>query len=81
MGGAACAIPHLAIMANETIPTNPAKLPAFDAKLRECFTQTDIVHGIEDAGKTDAACLILQKTTWSAADRSALVDMLDALYD
>ncbi len=81
MGGAACAIPHFAIMANESIPTNPSKLPEFDKKLRACFTQPDIVAGIVEAGKADAACAILKNPHWSLVDRTALKDMLDALYD
>lgn len=80
MGGAACAIPHFAIMANESIPTNPSKWPEFDKKLRDCFTQPDIVQGIVEAGSADACCDLLKKSSWTLTDRTALKDMLDALY-
>ena len=81
MGGAACAIPHFAIMADEDIPTHAGKLLAFDQKLRRCFEQSDIVAGIVEAGQEDAVCEILKRSQWTLADRTALKDMLDALYD
>jgi hypothetical protein len=80
MGGASCAIPHLSIVNPNTIPTDPAKLPPFDAQLREACKQTDIIKGLVDAELTDKVCAILQKTSWGDDDRRKLKAMLDSLY-
>lgn len=81
MGGLVCAIPHLAIMSNEVVPTDPASFPAYDAKLRKCFAQTDIVAGLVEKGHGDDACAILKKGHFTHTDRVTLTDMLDSLYD
>ena len=80
MGGASCGVPHLAIMSANVIPTDAAKLPAFDEKLRKCCEQTDIVKGLVDAELTDKVCAILIKPTWADDDRRKLKTMLDSLY-
>lgn len=81
MGGIICAIPHLAIMADDTIPTNPSKLADFDARLRQCCAQSEIVQGLVEAGHGDDVCNILKKPHFEAGDRQALCTMLDSLYD
>jgi hypothetical protein len=80
MGGASCAIPHLSIVNPNVIPTDPAKVPAFDAQLRKACAQTDIVKGLVDAELTDKVCAILQKPSWVDEDRRKLKAMLDSLY-
>lgn len=56
-------------------------LPTFDAQLLECFKQTDIIHGIEDAGLAEEACTILGRPPpFSDADRRRLYAMIESLY-
>ena len=80
MGGASCGIPHLAIMAANTLPANPAEQLEFDANLRACCKQTDIIKGLVDAELTDKVCAILAKPTWTDDDRRKLKAHLDSLY-
>lgn len=81
MGGLSCAVPHLAIIRPDGLPTDPAHLPTFDAQLLECFKQTDIIKGIVDSGQADKACAILGRPPpLSDADRRALYAMIESLY-
>ena len=81
MGGIICSIPRNALLPGDGIPKRPSELIEFDQRMRLCFAQPQIVQGIADAGKGDAACALLRKTQWTGADRVALYDMLDALYE
>lgn len=89
MGGAACAIPHQAILGSETSPpTDSHKWPVWDVKLRRCFEQSNIVSGLEqmdqeqpDQHIADTICTLLTKPSWTLDDRTALCNYLDALYD
>lgn len=82
MGGAACAVPHNAILGGETSPpTDPHKWPLWDIKLRRCFEQSDIVAGIVEKGYDDQVCDLLKKSDWSLEDRTTLCDLLDSLYE
>lgn len=89
MGGIVCQIPANAILAGATPPVQPANVAdqvyvsqsaGFDARLRQCFAQTDIAHGIEDMNLGPKACAILAKEMWSAEDREALWAMLQSLW-
>jgi len=86
MGGAACAIPHLAIMRpfvagnKSVVPTDAALLPEFDAKIAKSCTHPEINKAFEDGEHVDAVCAIMSKPTWSAHDRQTINDMLNALY-
>jgi len=86
MGGAACAIPHLAIMRpfvagnKSVVPTDPTLLPEFDAKIVKCCAHTEINRAFEDDEKVDAVCAIMGKPNWSPHDRQTINDMLNALY-
>lgn len=80
MGGLVCGVPTRSILPETTIPTAPQELPEFDHRLRQCFSQPQIVQGIVDAGHAERAMALLGKSTWSMTDRTELFDMVEGLY-
>jgi hypothetical protein len=86
MGGAACAVPHLAIMRpfvsgnKSVVPTDTALLPQFDEKIARACAHPEINKAFEDDEKTDDVCAIMGKPIWSPRDRQTINDLLNALY-
>jgi hypothetical protein len=81
MGGVACQIERNAVLEFASVPTDAAKLPAFDAQLRKAFTLSEIAVAIEAAGTGPQVCAILWKFNgWTLADRTQLLDYLEALW-
>lgn len=80
MGGIVCAIPHKAILRFDEVPSDRRKITQFDAQLRRCFEQPQIVEGIDAAGHGYKACELLELRGWDDKHRNALLQMLKGLY-
>lgn len=82
MGGLVCYVRRDAILQFQSVPTVAAQIPIFDAQLRQLYAAPDIAETIvaEAPTKVKLVCDTLSKSTWTAADRTALLDVIEGLY-
>jgi hypothetical protein len=57
-------------------------LALFDTQMRQLYAAPDIAETIvaEAPTKVKLVCDTLSKASWTAADRTALLDVIEALY-
>ncbi len=81
MGGLACVIHRNATLKFQAVPTNPVEAAQFDSQMRALLADIsqDIVNEASD--KVKMVCDTLAKTTWTMADRAALLDVVEGLYE
>lgn len=80
MGGVVCQIIVRSIVRTQSVPTNPAQHPEFEAQLRKCYANPEIARSVADEpdGRWKNVCAALSKpsplsvtdlgTLWSALE-------------
>jgi len=83
MGGILCWVRRSAILQFEKVPTNPARLPEFDAQLRQLIAWPGVTESLKDdkPGSMPQLCSVLAKSHWTDADRDWLLDLVESLYE
>ncbi len=82
MGGAACTVERFAILKFQAIPTSPADLAQFDTQMRQLYASPTISQSVvnDATDKIESVCGLLAKPTWTLADRTALLAVIESLY-
>jgi hypothetical protein len=66
----------------QSVPTDPAQLPAFDAQIRKLYNVDEVAESVvNDAPDyVKQVCDTLAKQTFSNADRVLLLTVIESLY-
>lgn len=82
MGGLICAIPRQALLKFEAVPTTRHGQKEFDAQVRELYANPVIANAVAtETTRGQEACDILGKEDFDHADRQALLDIVESLYE
>lgn len=79
MGGAVCNVHRQAVLRFTTVPTLPVPQAQFDEQIRKLYTL--VAQDVVNEGKGMEACAILAKPHFDMADRAALLDIIEDLYE
>lgn len=82
MGGLACAIPRQAVLRFEHVPTGHKNEKEFDEQVRELYANSIISTAVAtETTRGQEACDILGKDKFTHADRVALFEIVESLYE
>lgn len=83
MGGLVCHNVRVAILQFNAVPTEPAKVSQFDKEMRTLYANPIIADSLEsmDPSPLPAAIAVLSKPSWSLADRTTLLNIVESLYE
>ena len=82
MGGLVCNVHRNAVLEFTDIPSTPEKLKHFDAQMRQLYnTETIAIAVVTETTRGAEACAVLAKHDWSHADRVALLEIVEGLYE
>lgn len=83
MGGILCWVRRSAILQFEKVPSNPVRLPEFDAQMRQLLAAPGVTESLlsDKSGSMQQLCTVLAKSAWTDADRDWLLDLVESLYE
>ncbi len=78
MGGVVCQILVKARLQFTSVPTSPTQIAAFDAQMRDIHFNPEYAQSVvNDTDDAKEVCAILQKSSWTTADRQKLLDVVN----
>jgi hypothetical protein len=83
MSGLICHSVRVAILQFPAVPTDPNRIVTFDKQMRDLYANPVIAEalGALTPSPLTQAITILSKPTWTTGDRTALYDIVEALYE
>lgn len=83
MGGIVCAIPRKAKLRFESVPTSHKEAREFDEQIRELYANPIIANAVatETTRGQEACDLLGKEEDFTHADRVALFDIVESLYE
>jgi hypothetical protein len=83
MSGLICHSVRAAALQFPAVPTDPTRVPAFDCQLRELYANPIIAAalGAITPSPLTQAIPLLEKASWTTADRTTLYDIVESLYE